>query len=137
MPDVREVLDELSRRGHAMAVASNKPARFSRMILEDKGVAHHFLWISGPDEQTPPKPDPAMLAILMEKAGAHPTATVVVGDMEVDAEMARAAGCRVVLIPRGSRSKEELADVDADALLDRLADLPRWIRESEVRRPKS
>ena len=36
MPGVPEVLVELERRGHALAVASNKPARFSRLILEAK-----------------------------------------------------------------------------------------------------
>ena len=47
--------------------------------------------------------------------------------MEVDFEFGRAAGCRVVLIPGGSRSREDLAAVHADALLDRIADLPVWL----------
>ncbi len=128
MPDVPEVLAELSRRGHTMAVASNKPASFSRLILEAKGVAHYFRVIGGPDERTPPKPDPTMLIRMMEEAGADPATTVVVGDMEVDAEMARAAGCRVVLIAGGSRSREELAEVEADAFLERLSELPRWLQ---------
>lgn len=127
LPDVPGVLEELARRGNAMAVASNKPANFARLILEAKGVASYFLSIQGPDAQTPAKPDPTMLLRMMEKAGAHPSATVVVGDMEVDAQMARAAGCRVALLPGGSRSREQLAEVDADALLDRLAELPAWL----------
>ncbi|HEY6066186.1 MAG TPA: HAD hydrolase-like protein, partial [Thermoanaerobaculia bacterium] len=56
-----------------------------------------------------------------------PRETIVVGDMEIDAEFARAAGCRVVLVPGGSRSEEELSRVPADAHLPRLADLPVWI----------
>ncbi len=63
----------------------------------------------------------------MRRAGADAAATLAVGDMEVDAEFARAAGCRVVLVPSGSRSREELEDVDADALLDDLRQLPAWI----------
>src|SRR4029453_16629145 len=42
MPGVAETLDVLGSRGHRMALASNKPARFSRMILEAKGVAAHL-----------------------------------------------------------------------------------------------
>src|SRR6266851_5770910 len=34
LPDVERVLALLADRGHRMAVASNKPARFSRMILD-------------------------------------------------------------------------------------------------------
>ncbi len=96
MPDVPEVLGTLAGRGHPMAVASNKPARFSRLILEACGVANHFLEIGGPDAATPAKPDPAMLRRLMGAAGAEPAETVVVGDMEVDFDFGRAAGCRVV-----------------------------------------
>lgn len=127
MPEVPEILEKLSRRGHPMAVASNKPARFSRMILEAFGVARYFTAIAGPDEKTPAKPDPAMLEALMNAAGADPAGTVVVGDMEVDSEFARAAGCRVVLVPAGSRTREELAAVHADALLSSLTELPDWL----------
>jgi phosphoglycolate phosphatase len=127
LPDVPAVLARLAADGHAMAVASNKPAHFSRRILESKGVAERFRAIAGPDAETPPKPDPTMLLRLMEEADAAPDETVVVGDMEIDAQMASAAGCRAVLIPGGSRSAAELALVDADAHLDRLAELPDWI----------
>ena len=47
MPGVPEVLAELERRGHVLAVASNKPARFSRLILEAKGVGDRFLVTRG------------------------------------------------------------------------------------------
>jgi phosphoglycolate phosphatase len=127
LPGVREVLAELAAAGHAMAVASNKPAPFSRMILEAYRVARYFVEIAGPDEATPAKPDPAMLRRLMVAAGAEPGRTVVVGDMEVDFEFGRAADCRVVLVPGGSRSREDLEKVPADALLERLAELPPWL----------
>jgi phosphoglycolate phosphatase len=127
LPDVSAVLGELAGEGHAMAVASNKPAYFSRRILEAKGVAERFRAIGGPDAATPPKPHPGMLRRLMEKVGALPGETVVVGDMEIDAEFARAAGCRAVLVPGGSRSAPELAAIAADAHLSRLAELPDWI----------
>ena len=127
MPDVPEVLEILAARGHAMAVASNKPARFSRLILEACGVARYFLAIAGPDAGTPAKPDPAMLRELMSVAGTDPAETVVVGDTEVDFELGRAAGCRVVLVPGGSRPLEELRKIPADALLSRFAELPGWL----------
>jgi phosphoglycolate phosphatase len=127
LPGVRETLDTLSSRGHRMALASNKPEAFSRMILEAKGVAGYFHEVAGPNAQVPAKPDPTMLRHLMESAGASAEGTVAIGDMEVDSEFARAAGCRVVLIPGGSRSREELLRVDADALLDSIDALPAWL----------
>jgi phosphoglycolate phosphatase-like HAD superfamily hydrolase len=47
--------------------------------------------------------------------------------MEVDSEFGRAAGCRVVLVPGGSRSRGDLEKVRAEALLEKLADLPAWL----------
>ncbi len=132
LPGVPEVLADLAARGHAMAVASNKPARFSRMILEAGGVARYFVEIAGPDEETPAKPDPAMLRRLMRAAGAEPARTVVVGDMEVDFEFGRAAGCRVALVPGGSRSLEELERVPADVLLESLRELPPWLARTGI-----
>lgn len=129
LPGVAEVVEALHARGHLMAVASNKPARFSRMILEAKGVAGRLHGVGGPDAATPPKPDPTMLRGLMELAGASASDTLVVGDMEVDFEFARAAGCRVVLIPGGSRTREELAGLEPDAFLESIGALPAWLAE--------
>jgi phosphoglycolate phosphatase len=127
LPEVPEVLAALGERGHPMALASNKPARFSRLILDAKGIGERFLAVGGPDADTPAKPDPAMLGRLMAAAGATAAETLVVGDMEVDAEFARAAGCRVVLVPSGSRTRDELAAVGADGLLERIGELPEWL----------
>ena len=129
LPGVPEVLAQLAARGHPMAVASNKPAQFSRLILDAKGLSHHFAAIEGPDAKTPAKPDPTMLLRMMKRLGRRPDRTVVVGDMEVDAQMARAAGCRVVLVPGGSQPREELERLEPDALLERLADLPEWLEK--------
>jgi phosphoglycolate phosphatase len=63
----------------------------------------------------------------MRDAGATPGDTVVVGDMEVDVEFARSAGCRVAVVPGGSRSREELLRAKPDALLESLADVPAWV----------
>ena len=130
LPGVPAVLAELAARGHVLAVASNKPAYFSRRILESKGVGERFREIGGPDATTPPKPDPTMLRRLMAGAGALPGETVVVGDMEIDSELASAGGCRSILVPGGSRSAEELSRVPADAHLESLSELPalvaRW-----------
>lgn len=127
LPGVAETLSVLRDSGYRMALASNKPARFSLLILEAKGVARCFFSIEGPDEATPAKPDPTMLRRILKKAGASASDAIVVGDMEVDAEFARAAGARVVLIPNGSRSREELSGVSADGHVDSFADLPEWL----------
>ena len=130
LPGVAETLAILDAGGYPMALASNKPAPFSRLILEAKGVASYFRDMEGPDSATPAKPDPTMLRRILERAAAPAATTVVVGDMEVDADFAHAAGCRIVLIPNGSRSKEELSRVAADGFLDEISELPSWLERA-------
>ena len=98
-----------------------------------------FLAVAGPAGETPPKPDPAMIQDLRRQAGATAEDTVIVGDMEIDAQTALAAGCRCGQVPGGSRSVEALAAAPASAHLARLADLPevieRWSRAVRVPGP--
>lgn len=124
LPGVEELLARLTEEGLSLSLASNKPPRFSRLILEAKGVADFFRSIVGPGPLLPPKPDPAMLREAIAAMGSAPRETVCVGDMEVDVEFARAAGCRVVVVPSGSRSREFLEKSGADALIDNLSQLP-------------
>jgi phosphoglycolate phosphatase len=124
LPGVPEVLESLARAGYAMSLASNKPLRFSRLILESKNVAGYFCEFAGPDASHAPKPDPAMLRALMAAMGSTPGETICVGDMEVDVEFARAGGCRAIVVPTGSRSREFLETAGADLLIDDLSGLP-------------
>lgn len=135
MPDVPALLERLAAAGHAMSVASNKPADFSRQILASKGIAEYFTSVAGPGPGVPPKPHPEMLRRLMREARAARGETVVVGDMEIDAEFARAGGCRAVLVAGGSRSRTELAHVAADAHLSRLSELSDWVDRITPRPP--
>ena len=127
LPGVSAALSRLAAEGYSLAVASNKPARFSRMILDAKGVGDRFAAIVGPDAEHPPKPDPSMLRALLAMTGAAAGETVCVGDMEVDVDFARAAGCRVIVLPTGSRSAEFLRGAGADALIHSFDALPETI----------
>jgi len=129
MPDVREVLDALEASGWRMILTSNKPARFSKMILEAKGIARFFLRIEAPDAEAPPKPDPAMLNRALRGLRVAPSDAAVVGDMEIDAKFGRAAGCRVALVPGGSAGAEELERAGADVVLESLRSLPSWLEQ--------
>jgi phosphoglycolate phosphatase len=124
LPGVDETLARLAGNGCVLAVASNKPQNFSRMILEAKGIAGRFAAIAGPDETHAPKPDPAMLRSLLAAMDAESGETACVGDMEVDVEFARAGGCRAVVVPSGSRSAEFLRGAGADAMIDSISELP-------------
>jgi phosphoglycolate phosphatase len=108
LPGVAETLLELGRRGFAMTVASNKPARFGSAILADLGLVDLFAVVQGPDLAGSTKPDPAMIGLCLEAMEVGPEEAVYVGDMVLDAESARRAGIPVVLVLGGSSDEEAL-----------------------------
>ena len=124
LPGVPGVLEALRAGGRRLALASNKPPRFSRLILEEKGIAPLFDALVGPNDVHPPKPDPSMLRALLGELRCAPEEAVCVGDMEVDVAFGRAAGCRAIVVPTGSRSRDFLEACGADALIDGLDGLP-------------
>jgi len=123
LPGVAPTLEALSQRGYRMGVASNKPARFGRPILERLGLAAHFGAILGPDLVTHPKPHREMVDRLLAILEVKAAEVVYVGDMGIDAETCRNAGIRCWLIATGSCSPEELASAGGDRCLDRFEDL--------------
>jgi phosphoglycolate phosphatase len=116
LPGVQATLEELSRRGVRVAVASNKPARFSGPILQHLGLSGFVDVVHGPDTVGRTKPDPVMIRTCLADLGVQPDAAIYVGDMVLDVESARRAGIRVVLVAGGSSKPDELRATGATVL---------------------
>ena len=123
LPQVKETLDELDRRGYRMGIATNKPSYFARVILKALEMEHLFSEVLGPNDVDKPKPDPEMLEIIMMRIGLSPDEVAYVGDMLLDIEVARRAGVSVYAIPTGSATREALLEGRPDRLLHRFSDL--------------
>jgi phosphoglycolate phosphatase len=126
LPGVAETLEALHRGARRISVGSNKPARFTRPILERLGLARWIEWVQGPEPGVPPKPHPAILRACLERTGATASTAVYVGDMVLDVESAARAGLPVVLVPGGSSDRESLAGT-GQTVLGSIADLPRLL----------
>lgn len=107
-PGVIDVLTGFQQAGHAMAVCTNKPVGPARDILRDLGLEGFFSLVIGGDSLPVTKPDPAPLHACI--AGLGGGATVYVGDSEVDAATALAAGVPFALFTEGYR-KTPVADL--------------------------
>ncbi len=123
LPEVAETVRALARRGYRMGVASNKPARFGRPILEQLGLAPPLQEILGPDLVDHPKPHPAMVRRLLEVLQLEPAQVVYVGDMPVDVETCRNAEIPCWLVSTGSATLEELESAGGDRVLLHFSDL--------------
>jgi len=102
-PGVAETLGMLAARDYTLAVCTNKPVRMSRLILEQLALSRYFSRVIGGDSLPFRKPDPRMLTALLEPLDLPPDRALMIGDSEVDAETAHAAGVPFVLMTYGYR----------------------------------
>ncbi|HXE75835.1 MAG TPA: HAD-IA family hydrolase [Candidatus Xenobia bacterium] len=126
-PGVREALDQLAADGRVLTVLTNKPERFSKMILEGLGVAPHFRLVYGGNSFERKKPDPIGVETILRETGAAKEQALLVGDSEIDVQTARNAGVRVVGVSYGLGS-ERLAEHPPDLMVDSLVELAALVR---------
>lgn len=123
LPGAESVTRTLFESGVRLAIASNKPARFTRPLLEVLGLSQRFGFVAGPDDGFPPKPAPHMVFMALGTLGVPATGAVYVGDMPVDVATARAAQLPVIVVPTGSATPEELLACSPDAIVENLEGL--------------
>jgi len=119
-PGVREGLAALE--GMPMAVLTNKPVRFSQLILEGLGLARYFRYIYGGNSFQTKKPNPAGLETLLRDFGAAPRQAMIVGDSEIDVQTARNGGTWVCCVTYGL-GNERLGEYPPDLLVGSLTEL--------------
>ncbi len=123
LPGVPGEVRRLAEAGLALGVASNKPRRFVEPILGHVGLSNVIRTARGPDGDLPPKPHPAMIRAVLADLGVPPAGALYVGDMPLDAESGRRAGCRTWLVATGSADLRELQALDGVRIFSDLYDL--------------
>ena len=121
-PGVAAALQSLHAAGIPLAVCTNKPARISEGILAALGLAKYFARVIGGDSLPFRKPDPRVLQALLETFAAPPARALLVGDSEVDAATAQAAGVPFVLMKHGYR-RGPAEEIPCIAALENFAGL--------------
>lgn len=122
-PGVPETLRALKAAGHRLALCTNKPAGISRDLLELLRLGGLFDAVAGGDTAPRRKPHPDPLLWALAQLGHTPDQAVMVGDNGNDVAAAKAAGMPVIAVAYGY-PRMELAELGADRIIDRFADLP-------------
>ena len=100
-PGVEEVLGALSRQGCLLAVCTNKLEWLAARLLEQLGLAQHFVAICGGDTFRLQKPHPEPLWGTIARAGGRDDRAVMVSDSVIDIATGRAAGVPVIAVDYG------------------------------------
>ena len=120
-PGVEAALCHLAGAGWKIGLCTNKPAAASWKILEHFGLSELFSVVIGGDSLPQRKPDPTPLLAAAAELDTDPV--LFVGDSEIDAATALAAGLRFALFTEGYRHAP-LHDLPHHGLFSHHDDLP-------------
>lgn len=125
-PGVREGLEALSLPSdgakRTLVVLTNKPVRFSRLILEGLGVSDFFRFIYGGNSFEQKKPDPMGVHTILEETGIPGSTALMVGDSDVDVLTGRNAAVATCGVTYGLGS-EKMMQTPPDLYIDDLREL--------------
>ena len=111
------MLAELKRRGMRLGVLSNKPHLQTVKVVREVFGEDVFDCVQGQQEGIARKPS-AEVYRLMEALGVAKEECLYVGDSEVDIRTGKNAGVRTIGVSWGFRSREVLADAEAETIID-------------------
>ncbi len=123
-PGTRERLQQLRRAGSGLAVATTKYEEAAVYVMDGMGMTDAVDTVCGTDPGRPVKPDPYVIQLALNRLGADPRRTLVVGDTKADILAGRAAGCDTAGVTCGFGAKKDLEELEPDYLLDSIIDVP-------------
>lgn len=121
-PGVIEGLEQMRAMRLRLACVTNKAARFTLPLLEQKGLAPYFELVVSGDTLARKKPDPMQLAHICAAFAFAPETVLLIGDSANDALAARAAGCPVVCVSYGYSEGGDVHNIDCDAIVGSLSE---------------
>ncbi|RDV43539.1 HAD family hydrolase [Leifsonia sp. ku-ls] len=118
-----ELLRELSSRGIRVVLATSAPEDELEMLMEvlDAGDAIHAT--TNADDVATAKPEPGIIEVALERAGAAPSDALFVGDSVWDMMAAARAHVRAAAVLSGGVGPSELLEAGAVSVFDDPADL--------------
>ncbi|MDH3320943.1 MAG: HAD-IA family hydrolase, partial [Betaproteobacteria bacterium] len=121
-PGVIEALERMRAASLRLACVTNKASAFTAPLLEKTGLAPLLDAVVTSDQvgQRKPHPEPFLHACRVLQV--EPGEAVVIGDSANDAEGARAAGCRVILVSYGYSEGRDVRDLDSDGVVATLGE---------------
>jgi phosphoglycolate phosphatase len=107
-PRARMTLYNLKRRKKLLAIASNRPAAYTDIVVKALDIKKYFDFIICADEINSLKPLPKILFKVLKKLDTKVADAVYAGDMNVDMETARRAKMDAVFVVGGSSTIQEV-----------------------------
>jgi len=112
LPGADWLLENLSQRGYALGVFTNKLGDHSRSTLDYLGLGKWLDAIVGTGDTPAPwrKPEPEFTAYMLQRMESTADDTILIGDSPFDYAAAEAGKLKCYLVATGSHSQAQLAE---------------------------
>ena len=125
---IYELLDELEKENHNLAILSNKPHEFTIAYAKSLFDKYNFKEIHGQKSDIPKKPDPTAAINIAKVFDAPCEEVYFVGDTMVDMQTAKNAGMIAIGVLWGFRDEKELRDFGADFIVSNPLEILKIIK---------
>ncbi len=126
-PGVKLLLRSLKHKGYKLAVASNRPSKFSRILIKHLGIAGFFDYVLCADQAGRGKPHPEMLNRIVGHFALKKSQSLYVGDMAIDAQAGRRAKINTVIVTGGSSSLAQITQEKPFKVIPGIAKFLPWL----------
>ena len=121
---IPELLRKLKENGVKLAVATSKPEKYAKIILEKLKIADYFELIAGSTfDESRIKKDQVIAYALSVLKTKNPDEVIMVGDRMFDILGGHMCKVRAIGVLYGYGSREELVSVGADYIAQRVEDI--------------
>ena len=124
--EVRETLTSLQAKGYLLAVATGKSRQGVKRVLEQTKLSALFSLYRGADE-TKSKPDPLMLAEILQQTKVSVAQAIMIGDTSYDLEMAQNIEMASIAVSYGMHSVELLKSFNPVVVVDEFKQIESWL----------
>ena len=127
-PGIPQLLSALKKRGDRVILATSKPEEFSLRILEHFDLLQYFDQVCGAtmDEKTRSRKED-VLAYALEKSGADPKDSFMIGDRKFDVLAGGGFGLFTVGVLYGYGDRAELEEAGADRICGSVKELEEFL----------
>lgn len=122
-PNVHKVISKLHEKGITLGVVTTKMKPSTILALETFDLLKFMKEIVTLNDVENPKPHPEPVLTAIQRLGADPKTTLMVGDSPADLQSARAAGVRSAGVAWSLKGAEVLKKYDPDYILNDMTDL--------------
>jgi len=121
---IEEMLASLKNAGKKIVLATSKPEKFAKLILDHFGLSRYFDFIGGALMSNTRTKKDEVIAYCLENVGDCDISTaIMVGDRMHDVEGAAKFGIKTVGVTFGYGSREELENSGAVTIVDTVKEL--------------